>query len=316
MNSRKRRQTQRSRRALPDREILPTYWTPIPSGKPESPSSELPQGSSRRGVHSSANTYSPLRPPRKARNAALGMMQQQANLDMEIDELLEAEWRCKGCGVSTSETKAVRRGPDGERSICMACSLYFAKYSTFKTWNQTERQVVENQGLEALEQSMGKVANVMPTMGHFSAVPTAPPTSFPPKQMFLTPQQILAIQQQQQLMAHVQQMQPGFHSPMAAPHVFQQMYQQSSPAPSPQLPAAPPMPEWVSKEKQRLLASFPCDRFDIVWKPASNAYKVICHDCPGKLHIELILGKFYALGNGETLENFEVHLRNRNHRAT
>ncbi|EEB97402.1 hypothetical protein MPER_03286 [Moniliophthora perniciosa FA553] len=53
----------------------------------------------------------------------------------------------------------------------------------------------------------------------------------------------------------------------------------------------------------------PEDKFEVVWKKANaNAeagWRIKCIDCPGKL---------YKIGPGETLSNFDIHLKNRQHR--
>lgn len=55
----------------------------------------------------------------------------------------------------------------------------------------------------------------------------------------------------------------------------------------------------------------PEDRFEII--PRSKAdptapteYRIKCLDCPGKL---------YVPGPGESLQNFDIHVKNRNHRT-
>ncbi|KAJ7938107.1 hypothetical protein B0H13DRAFT_1588165 [Mycena leptocephala] len=51
------------------------------------------------------------------------------------------------------------------------------------------------------------------------------------------------------------------------------------------------------------------DRFELILRNVNSAnspeWRITCLDCPGKLYIS---------GPGETLANFEVHLRNRLHR--
>ncbi|KAJ7496936.1 hypothetical protein FB451DRAFT_1019113 [Mycena latifolia] len=50
------------------------------------------------------------------------------------------------------------------------------------------------------------------------------------------------------------------------------------------------------------------DRFDVITKPnAANGpeWRIKCLDCPGKV---------YITGPGETLSNYELHLKNRLHR--
>ncbi|KAI8816247.1 uncharacterized protein EV422DRAFT_480761, partial [Fimicolochytrium jonesii] len=55
-----------------------------------------------------------------------------------------------------------------------------------------------------------------------------------------------------------------------------------------------------------LAQKYPHDRFDIVPKGRTTELRLKCLDCPGKL---------YQAGPDETLSNFEVHLKNRQHRA-
>ncbi|KAJ6495779.1 hypothetical protein C8R47DRAFT_973680 [Mycena vitilis] len=49
------------------------------------------------------------------------------------------------------------------------------------------------------------------------------------------------------------------------------------------------------------------DRFEVICKPNVSGWewRIKCLDCPGKL---------YITGGGETLNNFELHLKNRLHR--
>ncbi|KAI9742624.1 MAG: SWI/SNF chromatin-remodeling complex subunit [Claussenomyces sp. TS43310] len=102
------------------------------------------------------------------------------------------------------------------------------------------------------------------------------------------------------------------------------------PAPGQVAPPLPPPPSWLSTGLSELQRSYPHDRFEGVMRysaidkltdaaltmpapgtPVPNNMKFMylprirCHDCPGKL---------YTPGPGMTVENFEVHLRNRLHR--
>ncbi|KAG2035586.1 hypothetical protein BDR03DRAFT_867775, partial [Suillus americanus] len=58
-----------------------------------------------------------------------------------------------------------------------------------------------------------------------------------------------------------------------------------------------------------LQEQYPDDKFEaILRRPAPRAipeWRMKCLDCPGKL---------YNSGPGDTLQNYEVHLRNRQHR--
>ena len=71
----------------------------------------------------------------------------------------------------------------------------------------------------------------------------------------------------------------------------------------------PFLPSWIQEHADNLRNAFSQDLFDFQFKKASSTgihgWKVTCLDCPGKL---------YNIGPGETLNNFEVHLKNRSHR--
>ncbi|EPQ51859.1 SNF5-domain-containing protein [Gloeophyllum trabeum ATCC 11539] len=68
-------------------------------------------------------------------------------------------------------------------------------------------------------------------------------------------------------------------------------------------------PEWLSAAMQAMRERYPQDRFETILKKlnpnASPEWRIKCLDCPGKL---------YTPGPGETLSNYEVHLKNRQHR--
>ncbi|KAA8648152.1 hypothetical protein EYZ11_000548 [Aspergillus tanneri] len=97
--------------------------------------------------------------------------------------------------------------------------------------------------------------------------------------------------------------------------------------PQPGVPGPPP-PSWLAAGLARLNRSYPNDSFEGVMRytavdtetmlPVANSTsqlgnklkyqylpRIRCHDCPGKL---------YTPGPGTTVENFEVHLRNRQHK--
>lgn len=77
-----------------------------------------------------------------------------------------------------------------------------------------------------------------------------------------------------------------------------------------------------------MLAKYPEDKFDIILRRANPAapheWRVKCLDCPGKVRrhaakaqhtLSNPCAQLYTPGPGETLSNYEVHLKNRQHRA-
>ncbi|KAL1867011.1 SWI/SNF chromatin-remodeling complex subunit [Paecilomyces lecythidis] len=147
-----------------------------------------------------------------------------------------------------------------------------------------------------------------------SSTPSAAPGSMPPPQSQL----------QQAGVAR-----PANPSPGAQQGPAQQIGAIDAPhPPQPGVPGPPP-PTWLVSGLAQLNRNYPNDSFEGVMRysavdtatmlPVANANathpgqklkyqylpRIRCHDCPGKL---------YTPGPGTTVENFEVHLRNRQHK--
>ena len=78
---------------------------------------------------------------------------------------------------------------------------------------------------------------------------------------------------------------------------------------------------------QAMRAKYPTDRFEVTLRKVNATstpeWRIKCQDCPGKvkyffssIEFGLIIKKkkLYTPGPGETLSNYEVHLKNRMHR--
>jgi SWI/SNF-related matrix-associated actin-dependent regulator of chromatin subfamily B member 1 len=73
-----------------------------------------------------------------------------------------------------------------------------------------------------------------------------------------------------------------------------------------------------------LQAKYPEDLFELTISRISDGWRVKCSDCPGKVRTLLhslwwmffnyVRLQLYTPGPNETLGNFEVHLKNRQHR--
>ncbi|KAI3624157.1 SNF5 [Malassezia furfur] len=78
--------------------------------------------------------------------------------------------------------------------------------------------------------------------------------------------------------------------------------------------AAPVAPAWLVQAVEASRRKYPNDCFQIQLRPrmpdmpppAEEEWRIRCADCPGKV---------YKPGPGESLINFEIHLKNRSHRA-
>ena len=96
-------------------------------------------------------------------------------------------------------------------------------------------------------------------------------------------------------------------------------------------------PQWLEDAMQRIRENYPEDIIDVVYRRVNNVdpplWKIKCIDCPGKvrfLHLpplppstDLLLffsfchffRQLYNSGPDQTLNNFDLHLKNRGHRA-
>ncbi|KAJ7125094.1 hypothetical protein C8R44DRAFT_703175 [Mycena epipterygia] len=75
---------------------------------------------------------------------------------------------------------------------------------------------------------------------------------------------------------------------------------------APSKPIQPP--QWLLNAMQSMQADYPQDKFEVICKSgAANSpeWRLKCLDCPGKV---------YITGPGESLTNYELHLKNRLHR--
>ncbi|KAJ6463898.1 hypothetical protein C8R45DRAFT_1024536 [Mycena sanguinolenta] len=68
-------------------------------------------------------------------------------------------------------------------------------------------------------------------------------------------------------------------------------------------------PQWLTNAMKSMQERFRDDKFEVILRKVNSAstpeWRIKCLDCPGKL---------YTPGPGETLSNYEVHLKNRLHR--
>ncbi|KZV84891.1 hypothetical protein EXIGLDRAFT_271647 [Exidia glandulosa HHB12029] len=89
---------------------------------------------------------------------------------------------------------------------------------------------------------------------------------------------------------------------------------------------------WIALALRDLRTRYPADRFNVVERlpvsgpqTAREIWRLKCADCPGKVRLKsewpqvrrrvLTNAQLYIPGPGDSFGNFEVHLRNRLHRA-
>ncbi|KAJ3035715.1 SWI/SNF chromatin-remodeling complex subunit [Rhizophlyctis rosea] len=285
-NRRKRRQTQRSRRIvnLPDRESIKTSRTGVlvlaPGGvkedvPPHTPAAGMTRRSQAGGSGTGVRGPGRRGRPPAAAAAAAGLHAPDGvggghgapgrDREMVLSATREkplvkpaanvpADWRCKNCKRTAQDTPLLRKGPEGDKTLCNACGLFW------------------------LKNSYSRPVSPVPS----SSIPNSPsPAHYPPLTHGGKPDH-----------GRSQSISGGGETGM---------YQEQ---PTSYYRQFPP---WVDEQRRSLMARYPNDRFEVVTKGPGGPMRIKCLDCPGKL---------YQPGPDETLGNFEVHLRNRTHRAT
>lgn len=237
--------------------------------------------------------------------------------------IIEGHWHCANCGAPESVAKGQRKGPSGPKTLCLACGTVWAtnkklravEYSTdpevhlalrAQRSGTVERPAKEvdsdyHDEPEDVEDGAGSRSQSGPheasQPGQPANAPSLEPKSAPAKSEEITSPLRHSDKDKQPSPLEVKP------SPSGAGGA--QPSKQSSPTPGPVDP-----PEWLTRNLAGLRAQYPHDNFVPIMRGGKNSstpeWRLRCLDCPGKL---------YTPGPAETLSNFEVHLKNRSHRA-
>ncbi|KAJ3173525.1 SWI/SNF chromatin-remodeling complex subunit [Geranomyces variabilis] len=322
---RKRRQTQRSRRAisLPDREFPKTNRTgPLvynPADVADPLAAIVPIVGTRRNAARKtragglADSIAPAVAPLPA---VTEVPEPPPPLPHEAS--MVRGWACENCAVGAAATRMIRKNAAGEMLLCDECGLYLARNgaprpvaralteSPASAFSERARSFrsPSDAGLhprqeQEQEQEQEMVPNAVDSLLSPVPLPVAPTPLTPP---LLVPAPLD--------MAGVHQVQ--VQSPKAAsPLIMSATSHATGGGPSHHaqghtMQMRIPQPAWLTRCRDALLEIYPDDRFDIVPKGRTGELRLKCLDCPGKL---------YQTGPNESLTNFEIHLKNRHHRA-
>ncbi|CAI2184367.1 17179_t:CDS:10, partial [Funneliformis geosporum] len=232
------------------------------------------------------------------------------------------EWHCDGCGCSQTATPLLRKGPNGEKTLCNACGksvgainywnhpkgLYFQKNNTLRPISQVTNEDEFN--LSKLQEPYQSANSAFPANKTLQPsqqdIPSTLDQSFEftvnDKQPNSSNEQNLISKQHFETTDNQNLAQPQGNNLITST-------KSQSPVTIPNAPLSnkPVIPEWIVQQREQLLQKYPRDRFDIIQKPNNpNELRIKCFDCPRRL---------YQLGDGLSLKNFEIHLKNREHRT-
>ncbi|KII91710.1 hypothetical protein PLICRDRAFT_51839 [Plicaturopsis crispa FD-325 SS-3] len=260
--------------------------------------------------------------------------------------MIDGVWHCSNCGAPESVAVGRRKGPLGDKSQCGPCGKYWHRHRrpypiewntdpAFHTSYKRDpeagvRSQAKKKGAAALRAQgataastpiEGTVEPETPTRRKSSEVyvdvpprPSSPSRPVSPALSSASSGSEPPLAQQIKMNGiHSDSPPPSKSDP--APSAEQNRPEAQSGAPastngsSTQPPPKHNAPEWLQTAKEEMEAKWPDDRFELFARKVAGSdvpeWRIKCLDCPGKL---------YTPGPGETLSNYEVHMKNRQHR--
>ncbi|KAH7882944.1 hypothetical protein F5I97DRAFT_1815281 [Phlebopus sp. FC_14] len=266
--------------------------------------------------------------------------------DGQHANMINGIWHCSNCGCPESIAIGRRKGPLGDKTQCGTCGKFWhrhrrprpVQYSSDPQYHLNLRNEVEQVKTNAKRRGRAPTSTSAPDgadtpsrqKSEVWVEPSRPPDS-----------SVILASEDDRAVSPVSTASSGSEAPLAQQFLKANGTTQAVSAP-PRLATPdssrppvnevsptdtgsgviPPLsngsyvslneqttPPWLSTAIHALQAKYPDDKFEaILRKPSPKAtpeWRIRCLDCPGKL---------YNPGPGDTLSNYEVHLRNRQHR--
>ncbi|KAL1756979.1 SNF5-domain-containing protein [Schizophyllum commune] len=262
---------------------------------------------------------------------------------------VDGKWHCSNCGRPEDLAGGKRKGPMGDKSQCAVCGKFWHRFRRPRpvTWTTDvafhTRAVASEKAQEAALKEANDDRSPPPTSKRKKTRAAPPPraeSSSPVVQKTNSRQRATSLSSASDIsdapLAQTTRVNGSANgngeddSPSetraGTPPLGEKANGTSRPTPTPLQshrnapsshstqslqslqPAAQP-PEWLLAAMEGLQEKYPTDKFEAVLRKVSTAnspeWRIKCLDCPGKL---------YTPGGGETLQNYEVHLKNRHHR--
>ncbi|KAF9242321.1 SNF5-domain-containing protein [Melanogaster broomeanus] len=237
---------------------------------------------------------------KKAREIERGAKEREF-ADGQHANVINGVWHCSNCGCPESIAIGRRKGPLGDKSQCGTCGKFWhrhrrprpVQYNSDPQHHLNLRNEVEQ--VKTTAKRRGRAPNSAvadgaetPSRQKSEAWVEAPR---PPDSSTIPPSE------DDRPVSPVSTASSGSEAPLAHQFLKTNGKIRSS------------IPAWLSSAILALQTKYPDDKFEaILRKPAPEAapeWRIKCLDCPGKL---------YNSGPGDSLSNYDVHLKNRQHR--
>ncbi|KAF9224771.1 SNF5-domain-containing protein [Gyrodon lividus] len=275
---------------------------------------------------------------KKAREIERGAKEKEF-ADGQHANVINGVWHCSNCGCPESIAIGRRKGPLGDKSQCGMCGKFWhrhrrprpVQYNSDPQYHLNIKNEVEQVKTSAKRRGRAPnsaVADGAETPSRQKSELWVEVASRPPNSSTIPPSE------DDRPVSPASTASSGSEAPLA-----QQFFKNngttraaSAAPPRPSTPDSPRLqgnamspsehgsvaphsngsysiPGWLSAAIYTLQTKYPDDKFEaILRKPAPKAtpeWRIKCLDCPGKL---------YNPGPGDSLSNYEVHLKNRQHR--
>lgn len=220
-------------------------------------------------------------------------------------------WHCKTCGVPEHLSGGKRPDLNGVMDLCVKCGEFLQR-------NGRKRSVQYNEDEEYHRQQQAKDDDDEPPQPAFELpVPAPPQRNYDDEESSSSSDSDSSDDDygvKRAKPAPTPKPRTTSMSASAAPPTPARASTTTPATPATPLPPAGPTmptpPAWLEPVKSAMQSKYPASRWAVVPKQVvgedGEIWRVKCLDCPGKI---------YKLGPGETLENFELHLKNKAHNA-
>ncbi|KAJ3551105.1 hypothetical protein NM688_g4928 [Phlebia brevispora] len=270
-------------------------------------------------------------------------------VDGQHANMIDGVWHCSNCGCPESIAIGRRKGPLGDKSQCGTCGKFWhrhrrprpVQYHADAEYHLNLKREEEQAKLAASRKKRAhhdapssKAATVEPDTPSKPKLEIEAPkleaqaSEQPSEATRATSPASVASSASEPPLAQTVKMNGAAHSAQSTPATTSNENKNSAvPAPpesstspqtgntTPAVSASPiasvnrTIPDWLKEAMKEMQNKYPDDKFEVILRKTASSqtaeWRVKCLDCPGKL---------YTPGPGETLTNYEVHLKNRQHR--
>ncbi|OCF78534.1 hypothetical protein I204_00474 [Kwoniella mangroviensis CBS 8886] len=267
---------------------------------------------------SQSHTQTPLKQDNNG--ISLSSIQEEKKVNMTNNGDDSVPWRCRNCGVPEHLSNGKGKDKNGEKTLCGNCSRYLfrvgkhrpCEYTTDESYHlskiKTDRPTSNSATpTTTFKPALNRNSDSESSDSESSSDDDESDSTFASSSGGGTTKKEKSGRGRKKIKETA-----GMDTPVKPPAAPAGRTPTVGISPSSGKKPVAEMPSWASRALSEMRSKYPRDDFVMVQKPRPADFqgpiewRAKCMDCPGKI---------YALGPGDTLQNFEVHLKNRAHIA-